>query len=222
VVNDELAELLLKIVDNPAEDDEIRATAAISLGPALELGWEAADDWESASDVPISQDVYHKIQETVQRVYRDQNGPKIVRRRALEASVRSPEDWHQEAIRKAYASGDRDWKLTAVFAMREVRGFNKEILEALTSKDLEIHFEAVVAAGAAELKAAWPHIAGLLKDRKTPKELLLGAIEAAGMIGNDKLEEILTPFLDSDDEEIAEAAEDALSMAEEGAEFEDD
>ena len=42
----------------------------------------------------------------------DSSIPKQVRRRILEASVRAPEDWHQNAIRAAYSSGDKDWMLT--------------------------------------------------------------------------------------------------------------
>jgi hypothetical protein len=49
-----------------------------------------------------------------------------VRRRVLEASVRAPQDWHQEAIREAYSSGDESWRLTAVFCMRFVRGFKDQ------------------------------------------------------------------------------------------------
>jgi hypothetical protein len=60
--------------------------------------------------------------------------------------VRAPESWHQNAIRAAYASGDKDRMLTAVFAMRWVRSFDDRILEALKSADPEMHYEAVTAA----------------------------------------------------------------------------
>jgi hypothetical protein len=43
--------------------------------------------------------------------------------RILEASVRAPQDRHPDAVRAAYASGDAAWKLTAVFRMADVRGF---------------------------------------------------------------------------------------------------
>jgi hypothetical protein len=61
----------------------------------------------------------------------------------LEASVLTPETWHQDAIRYAYSSGDKEWMLTAVFSMRWVRGFDDQILAALKSADPEIHYEAV-------------------------------------------------------------------------------
>ena len=66
--------------------------------------------------------------------------PNTCRRRCgggvLEASVRAPQDWRQECD-----SGRRtpapivSWRLTAVFCMRFVRGFNDQILEALGSDD---------------------------------------------------------------------------------------
>jgi len=73
--------------------------------------------------------------------------PKNVRRRILEASLRAPQDWHQDAIRAAYSSDDEDWNLTAVFSMRWVRGFDDQILEALDSDNQHVHYQAVLAAG---------------------------------------------------------------------------
>jgi hypothetical protein len=55
----------------------------------------------------------------------DASVPTDVRRRILEASVRAPQDWHRDAIRAAYASDDDVWRLTAVFCMRSVRGFER-------------------------------------------------------------------------------------------------
>ena len=108
----------------------------------------------------------------------DASVPEDVRRRILEASVRAPQDWHQDAIRAAYASDDDAWRLTAVFCMRFVRGFDEQILEALDSENPDIHYEAVCAAGSWEVDAAWPHITALVTSRKTEKSLLLAAIEA--------------------------------------------
>jgi hypothetical protein len=94
--------------------------------------------------------------------------------------VRAREPWHKDAIREAYASGDRDWILTAVFAMRYVPGFEKETLEALKSTDPEIHLEAVRCGRGKELDAAWPHVSTLAKDDSTEKDLRIAAIGAIG------------------------------------------
>ena len=61
--------------------------------------------------------------------------------------MRAPQDWHENAVGSAYASGDDTWKLTAVFCMRFVRGFDGQIVEELDNTDTAIELEAVLAAG---------------------------------------------------------------------------
>ena len=148
------------------------------------------------------------------KVYLDTAVPKLVRRRILEAAVRSRKEWHAEAILTAYASDDPEWKLTAVFCMRYIRGFDRQILEALESADPKIHYEAVCAAGEWELDAAWPHLAALVTAADTGKDLLLAAIEAVSTIRPRETAALLADLADSDDKEIAEAAGEAMSMAE--------
>jgi hypothetical protein len=148
------------------------------------------------------------------KLYLDNRTPKEVRRRILEASVRAPETRHQDAIKNAYSSGDKEWMLTAVFSMRRVLGFDDPILLALKSDDPEIHLEAVRAAGNWELDAAWPHMVELINDAHTPKPLLLAAVGAVGSIRPGEAGEILADLADSDDEEIAEAAADSIAEAE--------
>src|SRR6202521_5674419 len=145
VINDELADSLLTIIRSPDEPEQLRSTAAIALGPVLEQ--TDLDGFDFPDDPPITERTFRNIQDSLQKLYFDDSIPKEVRRRILEASVRAPETWHQDAIRAAYSSGDRDWMLTAVFSMRRVRGFDDRILEALKSADPDIHYEAVVAAG---------------------------------------------------------------------------
>jgi hypothetical protein len=144
----------------------------------------------------------------------DANVPRDVRRRILEASVRAPQDWHSDAVRAAYASADEVWRLTAVFCMRFVRGFDAQILEALNSTNPDIHYEAVLAAGNWEVDAAWPHVAALVTSRETEKPVLLAAIEAAASIRPQEAFEILNDLADSDDEDIADAVHEAMAMAE--------
>jgi hypothetical protein len=136
-----------------------------------------------------------------------------VRRRALEASIRAPRDWHQSAVRTAYATNDQEWQLTAVYCMQWVKGFRKEILEALNSRNPDIHREAVRAAGNWEVHEAWPHVAALLASPKTSKKMLLAAIEAAPNVNREEAGPALMDLADSTDEEIAEAADEAMSMA---------
>jgi hypothetical protein len=211
VINDDLVNALLGIVRDADEPEPLRAQAAISLGPVLESA--DMDGFDDLSDVPIAESTFDTIRDSLHNFYEDKTVPKEVRRRILEASVRAPMDWHPNAIRDAYASGDREWMLTSVFAMRFVRGFAPQILEALQSADPEIHFEAVHAAGNWELDEAWAHVAALVADADTPKPLLLAAIEAVGGIRPSEALETLEELMDSDDEEIAEAVDEALAMA---------
>ena len=97
--------------------------------------------------VLISEEVFVGIQETLRKLYTSADVPKGVRRRILEASVRAMQDWHQDAIQTAYRSDDEAWKATAVFSMCWVRGFDC----------------------AAEVAAAWPHIAALVTSNETEK-----------------------------------------------------
>lgn len=220
VINDKLAESLLTIVSNPAEPEDLRATAAIAFGAVLELAYR--DEFDDPEEIPIAERTFDKIQDSLRKLFVDNSTPKEVQRRILEASVRAPDDWHQSAIETAYSSGDRDWMLTAVFAMRWVRGFEHQILEALESTDPEIHYEAVEAAGNWEVAAAWPHVLKLVRDKRTEKQLLIAAIEAVGSIRPAEARDILDDLADSRDEDIAEAAEEAIMMAEAGLDEEDE
>ena len=220
VINDDLAHTLLTVVCSADEPDQLRARAAISLGPVLEQA--DIDGFEDPDDVPITERTFRNILDSMEKLYLDNSIPKEVRRRILEASVRAPETWHQDAIRNAYSSGDKEWMLTAVFSMRWVRGFDDQILLALKSVDPEIHYEAVNAASNWELDAAWSHIVELVNDAHTPKPLLLAAISAVASIRPAEAGNILVDLADSDDEEIAEAANEAMVEAEAASGEEDD
>ena len=219
VINDDLADVLMAIARDAEEPEELRARAAISLGAVLEQA--DIDGFEDPDDLPISERTFRNIQDTLHRLYLDVN-PKEVRRRILEASVRAPQDWHRKAIMAAYSSGDKEWILTAVFSMRWIRGFENQILEALKSSNPEIHCQAVSAAGNWELNAAWPHIVALLNDAGNPKPLLLAAIGAASSIRPQEARELLVDLAASDDEEIAEAAQEAIGMSEPMSDEEDE
>lgn len=220
VVNDELVDALLSILCNGDESDELRGRAAISLGPALEH--TDTDGFEDPDDVLISKQTFRRIQKTLPSLYMDAGVPKAVRRRILEASVRAHQDWHLNAVRAAYSSGDDDWRLTAVFCMQYVRGFDDQILESLNSSDPVVHLHAVCAAGNWQIDAAWPHIAALLTSRQAGKPLLIAAIEAAASIRPRKAVDILVKLMHSKDEDIAEAVSLAMAMADEPLEDEDD
>lgn len=219
VINAELVDALLSILSRGDTPEAVRGRAAISLGPVLEHA--DTEGFEDADDLPITERTFHRIQESLRKLYLDANVPKEVRRRILEASVHAPQDWHRDAIRAAYGSGDEVWRLTAVFCTRFVRGFDEQILEALDSTNPDIHYEAVLAAGNWEVDAAWPHVAALVTSGETEKPLLLAAIDAAASIRPQEALELLDDLADSDDEDIVAAVDEAMAMAE-GPSVDDD
>ena len=215
-MSDELADVLLSLLADAGAAAELRAQAAVSLGPVLEqmdLDSDGLDEFlDELDDQPISELTFHRIQETLRARYRQADLPKLVRRRILEASVRAPRDWHRDAIRAAYADADREWRLTAVFAMGYVRGFDPQIVAALEDADDEIRYEAVGAAGNWGVDAAWPYVANLLTSADTDKLLLLAAIEAAASIRPEEARPMISDLTDSADAEVAQAASTALVM----------
>ena len=212
IISDDLADALLSILGRGDVSEKVRSQAAISLGPILDhADTEGFDDVHA---IPIAEATFHRIQESLHQLYLDADIPKDVRRRILEASVRAPRDWHRDAVRTAYASHDETWKLTAVFCMCYVRGFDEQILDGLESKNPDIRYEAVIAAGNWEVDAAWPHVVALVTSERTDKPLRLAAIDAVASIRPHDAAEILDELTDSDDEDIIEAVDDALAMAE--------
>ncbi len=211
VINDDLVEALLSVVRNGEESEVLRARAFISMGPALE--YADMDGFDDPDSDGITEGLFNKILDSLRKLYMDAGVPKDVRRRILEASVRAPQDWHQNAVRAAYSSDDQDWKLTAVFCMSFVRGFEDRILEALENENQDIFYEAVCAAGNWEVDASWPHIAAIMVSEESDKDLLLAAIEASVGIRPQEAADILGDLIDSDDEDIVEAAYEAMAMA---------
>lgn len=220
VINDKLAGALLSVLNDESEPEGLRGQAAVSFGPALELA--DIDGFDDLDTVAISESMFRRIQEALHRVYVDASAPVFARRRALEASVRAREDWHQDAVRAAYACDTKDWKLTAVFCMQFVRGFDEQIMEALDSTDPEIVYEAVRAAGASELSEAWPYIVDILQSEPDDKELFLAAIEASVGVNPSEAPEILVDFMEASDDDIADAASEAYVLAESYSEMLDE
>jgi len=212
VINDDLSRVLLSILTSPDQPENLRASAAIALGPALEnadtVGFDDSDE------ELISKEVFNEVKSTFRELYNDSAIPKLVRRRILEASVRAEEEWHKKAVADAFAEDDPEWRLTAVFCMRYVQGFDDQILEMLNSDDEVIHYQAVLAAGSAALGSAWPHIVSIVnRPEAFDKELLLAAIEAVASIRPKAASDVLDDLAHSTDEEVSEAVLDALSLA---------
>lgn len=222
VLNDGLVEGLLQILTGAAEEETLRSRVAISLGVALEEG--EIFGFEDPDGPQISEDRLLQAKASLRDLYRDPGIPKALRRSALEASVRAPEPWHAGAVRAAYHDGDPDWKLSAVFCMRFIPGFEDEIVEALDTDDAGILYQAVCAAGAHSVDGAWPQIRHLIKvassgapilpdDPDRDWSLLRAAMDAVVSIRPLEAADTLSDLIDSDDEAVSEAAMEALDYA---------
>lgn len=211
IMNDELARALLAIVSGDSGTPELRGMAAISLGPAL----EHADtmDLDDPDDVVLSETTMFRIQQTFHELFSDTDLPESLRRRILEASVRAPQDWHAAAVAAAYAGGATGWKLTSVFCMEFLPGFADRILESLASDDPEIRYHAICAAGNWQIDAAWSHVAEVATASDAEKSLRLAAIGAVAAIRPQEAAPMLQELLDLEDEDIVDAAFEALAMA---------
>lgn len=229
VVNDALAGELLRVLETDGEPEELRGSAAIALGPALEQSDTdgTTDDDEDDELAVISRAMFDRIRLTLRRLYQDASLPAGLRRRILEAAVRADGPWQRDAVRAAYANQADDWRLTAVFCMGYVEGFEEAILDSLKSTNQNIRFQAIHAAGNWKIDRAWPQVAALARSAKTDKTLLLAAMEAIAEIRPAEAIEVLERLIASDDEEIAEIADGALQLAEsylqedDGGDFED-
>lgn len=218
-INDRLANVLLSITEDDAESAELRGTAAIALGPILELG--DLEGFDEYSDVEVTEETFLGVQKKLHLLYQLGEMPERVQRQILEASVRALQDWHADAVRAAFYSSKEDWKLTAVFCMHYVPGFDNEILEALGSPNPDIHFHAVRAAGSRELDQAFAHVASIVRSAEKDKSLVLAAIDAVAEIRPKEAADVLAGLFESEDEDIVEAVHEALVMSGEMGDEED-
>jgi len=142
VIDDAMALELLHLLRNRKEPEKFRAKAATSLGPILE--YVEILDFEE-SEMAISKSMFDRIQEALRDLHEDVKVPREVRRRCLEASVRSPQDWHAETIRVTHLSREEDDRLTAIFCMGYIDGFQDELDKAMEDENSSIRSEALKA-----------------------------------------------------------------------------
>lgn len=230
IVDDALARELLRFARDPDGDPEERGRALIALGPALEeTSYEEDEDGSLAPpmgpeewwETPLSADGYREVQEDLRRIYHDGAQPKTVRRRALEAAVRAARPWHKDAVATAWSSGDPEWRVTAVFAMGFLGGFDADIEAAFRGGDPMVRREAMRAAGIAEMEHLAAEILAIAADPTADSEDRIAAVDALGDLQHEDAEEVLEELAGSDDDELAEAAEAALEEIRTWSELDD-
>jgi HEAT repeat protein len=181
-------------------EHSVRAAAAVALGTfALldEFGELTASDAE-------------KVEKALFSAFNNNKEEMDVRRRALEAISTLSRPQVEELIRQAYQSDSLDLKASALCAM----GLNcnptwlSTMLQELGNPNSRIRFEAARACGELESEETVPKLIELIHD--SDFEVQMSAIESLGKIGGNRAKEALRECLDSEDEAIIEAAQNAL------------
>ena len=205
MMTDEIAEKLERLAEVD-DDEELRAAAVIAFGPVIE---EMEDDG-IVEDSPVSGGMLDKVRAVLRRLHEDEAQPKLVRRRALEASVRGGEPWHADAVTAAWALDDEDWKVTALFCMGYMPGFDEVVVAAVHETEGDVRLQAIQAAGMRALAEVGPTVLALAADEDADTDLRVEAIFAVAAIRVDGAAELLMSLADADDEEVADAAIAAL------------
>lgn len=212
-MNDGMAEAIAAIALN-GDSETLRENAIVALGPVIE---ECGDEYHFGSEEDqdaelgpsVSRATFESVVQRIRGIYSDPAQPVLLRRRAFEVLVRDPEAWHAAEIRTLLASDDPDWRLTAIFAMGMVPGFDKELV-ALLETSTGVHLaEAVRAAGQMEVIDAAKRVRALAASDETDHDVRLEAILALPGVDDDAYD-LLDELSASEDEEIAEAADEAL------------
>lgn len=212
-MNDELAAAILGLAagDQP---DEIRADAIVALGPVIEecgIEYDEGFELEPVPEFgpPVSRETFRAITEELRAMYGDESQPKLIRRRAFEVLVRDAQPWQRDEIRRWLDTSDEDWRLTAVFAMGQMTGLEKELLAVLDTAQGLMLEEAVRAAGRISLTRAARLIRDLAASKTTERDLRFEAILALPHVDPDSFD-LLAELSRSRDRELAAVAEAAL------------
>ena len=215
-VDDELAAMALEIARNDG-DEEVRVAAALALGPGLAAAIAASEDEIGA---PVSQAAATALGVGLRQLYFDSTAPKAVRRAALEAATQAPEAWQEGAVRAAWASGDGEWRTTAVDCMARLDGFCAELVEALRDRAPQIRLAAARATGDACCREAAPRLLALARAADEEALVRMAAMESLGLLGDREAIGPLSELAASADPELAFAARSALGRI--GAEVAED
>lgn len=181
----------------------VRASAATALGLFVYKG--------ELEEIPS--EMLSKIEDHLLKVERGSDEP-IVRRRALESLGYSSREEVQSLIEEAYRSTDKEWQASALFAMGRSADetWEKNIVDCLNDREVEVELEAVKAAGQLELQSARePLIAKLENYAELDEEVRLSTAWSLSQIGGEDVREVLENLLKKiDDDEEADYIELAL------------
>ena len=203
--------LMRKATDDP--HSEVRTHAISALGRYIFEGDAAAfEDWD-AYEISITPVDYERVTEFLFRFAQDPEEAIEVRRYAIEAlAFRSEDPNVLDLIEWAYHHQDRRLRVSALFSMARNGDprWTDYILAELHSRDTEIQYEAVHAAGELSLEEATETLIEMVRSKNVRKPLRLLAIYALGQIGNERAYPVIDRLTHSRDRDVREVAREAV------------
>jgi hypothetical protein len=207
--NDESPDMATRLIAMASGDiaENVRAAAIAALGNFILLGELGKFDSQVA----------RRAQNIALKLYNDETEAIDVRRRALEAVSNCSREGVSEMIEQAYEGDDQKLRASAIFAMGRScdTKWSKIVLRELRSDDPELRFEATRAAGELEIKKSVPYLADILQEED--REIMEMAIWSLGEIGGNEsrrlLEDMMERADETNDDDLAEAVDEALQMA---------
>jgi len=205
-------ELLMRKALHDSHAD-VRAHAISALGRYVFEG-EAAEfeDWDQPF-INISKEDYTRVVEFLFRIARDETETQTARRYAIEAlAFRGDDPAVSNLIEWAYQHRDRRMKVSAIFAMARHGDlqWTRYILAEMRSRDTQIQYEAVRAAGEMGLEEAVEPLTELIRAKGTRKPLRLLAIFSLGETGDPRALDTLEQLARSRDRDVREVAREAI------------
>ena len=182
----------------------VRAACATSLGRFMEL----------AELEKLSRRRHDQIYSALMGAILTNPPGSLVYNRALTALAYVSNEQVDQLIREGYDSTDQGLRVAAVMAMGRSgdTAYGELVLQQVNSVLPPMRVEAARACGELGVKEAVADLGKLLDDPEP--DVVDAAIVALGQIGGDAAKEILQRAAESEDEEIAAAAEEALEELE--------
>ncbi|MGB9722523.1 MAG: HEAT repeat domain-containing protein [Chloroflexia bacterium] len=194
-----LERLLLMAAEDPSPT--VRSEAILALGRFVYM-METTD---------LLEEYRHRLLRLLLGIFDDPQTPLEVRRRAVETvSYIGDSAEVEEVILRAYNTAEREMRVSAIHAMGHhmAERWQPFLERELASPDPEMRYEAAWACGEIGDPRWVPHLAPLLDD--ADHEVVRAAIWALGEIGGVQARRLLERCLEREEEDIREAAEEAL------------
>ncbi len=204
----DLVPTFLKMMESDPETD-VRAAATGALGKYVYLG--------ETEEIPA--ETQQNIEDSLLLVSTGRE-PSLIRRRALESLGFSHRDEVATLIEKAFSSGERDWLISALYAMGRSydQRWEKSVLAMLDNPDDDIRYEAIRAAGELEMKSAHEILLEELKEGIDEYDMRMTTVWSLSQIGGkgvrEEIEDLLEDCQDDEESQYLEEALDNLSFTE--------